>query len=309
MKEKICPTSIGGQALIEGVLMRGPEKTSMAVRKPDGEIALKVEESKSLLNKHRLFKLPFIRGIVSLLDSLTMGMGAIDYSASFFEDEEIEEEDSFFDKQLNKLPEKVQGGLIFALALVLALGLFFFLPTIITNFFSKYIQSPIGLNLIEGGIRILIFFAYIVLVSQMDDMARIFKYHGAEHKSIYAYEKGRPLTVENVRQEPMLHPRCGTSFLFSVMLVSIIVLSFFGWQSTFQRFLTRIIALPIIVGISYEINRILGRTDNFLSRLMTYPGLAIQKFATVKEPDDSMIEVAILALEAVIPEDGTIAQW
>lgn len=304
MSNKCKKTTIGGQALIEGILMRGPEKTSIAVRKPDGEIELVVEETKPFTQRNFFFGLPFVRGVVAMVDSLIMGVEALTYSASFFE-----EEDGFIEKILNGVDQKVLEGLSLVASVLISLGLFFFLPTWTTNLFSNWIESPLLLNLIEGLIRILIFLAYIFLVSQMEDMKRVFEYHGAEHKAIFTYEKGLALTVENVRKEPRLHPRCGTSFLFSVMIISVIVLSFFGWQSTLMRMASRLIALPIILGISYEVNRLLGRWDSPISRLAMAPGLFIQKIATVKEPDDSQIEVGIAALKAVIPENPEADQW
>ena len=183
------------------------------------------------------------------------------------------------------------------------------LPNLVTTLFAKYISSPLALNLIEGVFRLLFFFIYIVYVSKLEDVKRVFEYHGAEHKSIHAYESGEELTVENIKKHSIMHKRCGTSFLFMVMMISIIVLSFFGWPSVIMRIVTRVIALPIVAGISYEVNRIMGRLDNKLCNALSLPGLLIQKYATVKEPDDSQIEVAIVALKSVLPSEGEDDSW
>ncbi|HHX68513.1 MAG: DUF1385 domain-containing protein [Miniphocaeibacter sp.] len=301
-------TTIGGQALFEGILMRGPNKTSMVVRKPNGELEIKEDTTKTISSKSKFFRLPFIRGVVSLLDSLHLGVNAIVYSTSFYEDEE-EEEPGFLEKNFGDKAESIGTGISIFISLALSVLIFFFIPTIVTSFFKKFIESTILLNLIEGFIRIIIFLAYIYLVSKMEDMRRIFMYHGAEHKSIHCYENGDELTVENVRKCSRLHRRCGTSFIFTVMIVSILVLSFFGWPNPFIRLLTRLLALPIIAGISYEINRLLGRSDSAIAEILSAPGLLIQKLGTVKEPTDDMIEVAIVALEEVIPENKDDDIW
>lgn len=303
-------TTIGGQALIEGIMMRGPLLTSIAVRKPDGEIEVKVEDTKR--SSSNLAKLPFVRGIVTLVDSMKVGTDALMYSASFFDDEEENEEEKsegFFNKIFKENADKIFESVTLVFSLLIAMVLFFFIPTTLTAFFKRYIESPLVLNLVEGLIRIIIFLGYVTVVSLMEDMKRVFQYHGAEHKSIYCYEKGLELTVDNVRKQSRLHPRCGTSFLFSVMLISIIVLSFFGWPNPWVRMLTRLAVLPIIIGVSYEVNRMLGRSDGPIARAMVYPGLFIQKIATVKEPTDDMIEVAITALEKVIPENQELDKW
>ena len=247
-----------------------------------------------------------------MVDSMKVGTDALMFSASFFEDEEEgdgREKEGFFNKIFKDKSDKVLESIALVFSLIIAMVLFFFIPTTLTAFFKRYIESPIVLNLVEGLIRIIIFLSYITAVSFMDDMKRVFQYHGAEHKSIYCYEKGLELNVANVRAQSRLHPRCGTSFLFSVMLISIVVLSFFGWPNPWVRMLTRIAVLPIIIGVSYEVNRILGRSDSAIARAMVYPGLFIQKIATVKEPTDDMIEVAITALEKVIPENQELDKW
>lgn len=303
----IKKTTIGGQALIEGILMRGPDKTAIAVRKPDGDIELKVEENKN--KNSTLRKTPFIRGIFSLIDSLKIGMDAIIYSSSFWEDEELEEESGFFDRFLEGKSDNFVNGLVILMSLAFSLILFFFIPTLVSSLFTKYIQSTITLNLIEGLIRLIIFFTYLILVSKTEDMKRIFMYHGAEHKTIAAYEHGLDLTVENIKPQCPLHPRCGTSFMFNVMFISIIVLSFFGWPNPLMRLLTRLLMLPVIAGITYELNKLMGRSDSKIAKLAAKPGLFVQKIATIKEPDDSMIEVAIAAMKPVIPEDEGKDLW
>lgn len=310
-------TTIGGQALFEGILMRGPNKTSIVVRKPEGDLDITEDHTKTISSKSKLFRLPFIRGVVSLIDSMIMGTNALVYSTSFYEDEIEEDEkegilDKFFnfiEKKLGDKAESIVTGISIAISLMISVLIFFLIPTMVTSFFKRFLDSTIILNLIEGLIRILIFLFYIFLVSKMEDMNRVFMYHGAEHKSIHCYESGEELTVENVRKCSRLHRRCGTSFIFTVMIVSILVLSFFGWPNPFVRLITRLLALPFIAGISYEINRILGRTDGIIPEILSSPGLLIQRLGTVKEPTDDMIEVAIVALKEVIPEDEKDDIW
>ncbi len=303
-------TSIGGQALIEGVMMRGPEKISIAVRKPDGEIELKVDELDTLGMKYKFFRLPFLRGVVGLIEAMMIGTKALMYSAEFFEEEEVEEPKITLFQKIFK-DKAADAEMVFALILsmVLAVGIFMILPSFITNVFKNVIKNPIMLNLLEGVFRISLFLIYVIWVSKLEDVKRVFEYHGAEHKSIHCYENEMPLTVENVKKFPILHGRCGTSFLFMVMIISIFVLSFFGWPSPLQRVLIRIVMFPVIAGISYEINRIIGRSSSKLCYALSYPGLMIQKLATVKEPDESQIQVAIDALLAVIPTDKQLDTW
>lgn len=304
-------TSIGGQALIEGVLMRGPKEVAIAVRKPNKEIDLQVQEIKTLGMRYKIFRTPFIRGVVSLIESLSMGTKALMHSADFFMEEEEDQ------KQSLSITEKIFGDkaadvemfLTIGLSLVLAVGIFMILPNLITTFIGRNIDNSVVLNLIEGIIRIIIFLIYVVWVAKLEDVRRVFEYHGAEHKSIHCYERGLELTVENVRKQPILHPRCGTSFLFMVMVVSVLVLSFFGWPNPLLRILTRILMFPIIAGITYEINRFIGRSNSRLCYLLSYPGLMIQKYATVKEPDDEQMQVAIESLKAVIPQEEGLDKW
>lgn len=297
-------TTIGGQALIEGILMRGPKDLAIAIRKSDGEIILKEEKLNTLGMRHKFFRLPLIRGVVGLIESMAFGIRALMYSAEFFEegleDEEDKNKETFFDRIFKDKKEDVEIVFTLFISLAVAVLLFILLPSLITNFFNSGEANPFLLNLIEGFVRILVFLVYIVAVSKMEDVGRVFKYHGAEHKAIHCYEHGEELTVENIKKYPILHPRCGTSFLFMVMIVSILVLSFFGWPNPIKRVLIRLIMLPLIAGISYEINRIIGKSNSRLAYIISYPGLFIQKIATVKEPDEEQIEVAIEALKAVL---------
>lgn len=297
-------TTIGGQALIEGILMRGPKDLAIAIRKSDGEIILKEEKLNTLGMRHKFFRFPLIRGVVGLIESMAFGIRALMYSAEFFEegleDEEDKNKETFFDRIFKDKKEDVEIVFTLFISLAVAVLLFILLPSLITNFFNRGEANPFLLNLIEGFVRILVFLVYIVAVSKMEDVGRVFKYHGAEHKAIHCYEHGEELTVENIKKYPILHPRCGTSFLFMVMIVSILVLSFFGWPNPIKRVLIRLIMLPLIAGISYEINRIIGKSNSRLAYIISYPGLFIQKIATVKEPDEEQIEVAIEALKAVL---------
>lgn len=303
-------TSIGGQALIEGVMMRGPKVVSMAVRKPDNDIELKINKLNTLAMRYKFFGLPFIRGVVGLVEALVIGTKALMYSAEFFEDEVTDKnKPSWTEKVFKDKAPDVEMFFTMLISIGLAVGIFMVLPSIITNFIKNSTDNSIVLNLIEGVIRIIIFLIYIVWVSKIDDIRRVFEYHGAEHKTIHCYENGEELIVENVKKYPILHPRCGTSFLFMVMIISILVLSFFGWPNPIQRILIRIIMFPVIAGISYEINRAIGRSNSKLCYILSYPGLMIQKFATVKEPDESQIEVAIKALRAVIPDNKDEDKW
>ncbi|NLN14381.1 MAG: DUF1385 domain-containing protein [Tissierellia bacterium] len=303
-------TSIGGQALIEGVMMRGPKKIATAVRKPDGSMELKVEDLNTLAMRYKFFRLPFIRGIVGLVEAMVIGTRELMYSAEFYEEEEAEStKESWTQKIFKDKAEDVEMLLAVFTSVILALAIFMVLPSFITNLFKNLTDNHIILNLLEGIIRVFIFFIYVVWISKLEDIKRVFEYHGAEHKSIHCYESGLELTVENVKKFPILHPRCGTSFLFMVMLVSIFVLSFFGWPNPLQRVLIRILMFPVIAGISYEINKIIGRSSSKFCFLLSYPGLMVQKLATVREPDDEQIQVAILALKEVIPGDREEDRW
>ena len=329
-KENQCcekfKTMIGGQALIEGIMMRGPEKDAIVIRGKDG---LTVEVSDRKLSPPGSFKTwPFFRGMFNFFDSQVTGVKALMRSADLAP-EEMQEEPSKFDLWLEKKlgNEKFQQaiiGIAVALGLGMSIGLFFLLPMIIGGFFDRWIDTTVGVNLVEGVIRMVIFMAYMILVSRMEEMKRVFAYHGAEHKTIRCYEAGLPLTVENVRIQTRLHPRCGTSFLLVVMVISILVFSVassgllalfpaleairgtFGYRLLMIAF--KLLLLPIVVGITYEINQWCGRTDNGFTRVLAAPGMWMQNFTT-NEPDDSMIEVAITAVEAVLPEEEGADRW
>ena len=305
-------TSIGGQALIEGILMRGPEKQAIVCRKPDGELVVREDELKLVKDRHPILGWPLIRGVVNFLDSMVKGVQAVTWSAEQ-QPEETQEQPTKFDLWLEKhlgsekAEKLIMGGAVFV-GLVLAVALFFFLPTLLTGLLEDVVTSRFLRNLIEGLIRIGIFLLYLWGVTRMKDIQRMFSYHGAEHKTIHCYEKGLPLTVENVRIQPKEHPRCGTSFLFVVMIVSILVLMFVGWTSPLLRMVIRLCLLPVIVAISYEINRWVGRHDNVVSAVLSWPGKQLQHLTTF-QPDDSMIECAIEALRRVIPEEAGKDKW
>ncbi|KUK74192.1 MAG: Uncharacterized protein XD91_0050 [Clostridiales bacterium 38_11] len=295
--------------MIEGIMMRGPKKISTAVRKSDGEIVIKTED----LNPNQmggLSKIPLIRGSRALVDAMVIGVRELMYSAEFFEDEM--EEDAF-DRLIKKLfkgnTEKATIYLSVTLSLIISVGAFIILPSFIANFLQGFISSSLMLNLIEGAIRVGLFALYISLISKMEDIRRVFMYHGAEHKTIYAYENGEELTVENARKYSTLHPRCGTSFIVNVLIISILVFSFFGWPNPWLRVLTRLLMLPIIAGISYEINKYIGKNDQTLfARIVAKPGFQFQRLTT-KEPTDDMLEVAIAAMKEVIPENEDEDIW
>ena len=319
-------TSIGGQALIEGILMRGPEKDAVVIRGAEG-LTLEVTDRK--LNPPGSWKnLPFIRGVFGFFDAQVVGVKALMRSADLAP-EEMQEEPSKFDRWLekklgNEAFQKAIVGIAMFMGLGLSVVLFFLLPMIIGGLFDRWITSNLGVNLIEGLIRMVIFLGYMLLISRMEEMRRVFSYHGAEHKTIRCYEAGLPLTVENVRQQTRLHPRCGTSFLLVVMVISILVFSVassallaavpaletirgsFGYRLLMIVF--KLLLLPLVVGITYEINRWAGRNDNGFTRILTAPGMWLQNFTT-NEPDDSMIEVGIAAVEAVLPEQEGADRW
>lgn len=320
-EEKTCcpkfKTTCGGQALIEGIMMRGPEKEAVVVRKPDGELEVKVEPLKLVKTRHPWMGLPFIRGPINFIDSMIHGVKALMFSAEFYpEDEEEEaEEPSKVDAWLEKrLGSEKAMNVVVTLSVILGLGfsilLFFILPTLITGLLTRFLDNRLALSLIEGLVRMVIFFCYIILMSKMKDMKRVFRYHGAEHKTIFCYEHGLPLTVENVRKMPRHHPRCGTSFLFVIMAVAIVIHAVLGvgWDNTWLRLAVRLLSLPLIVSITYEINRFVGRHDNWLTKILTAPGLWLQNWTTA-EPDDTMIEVGIRALSEVLPEEEGADKW
>lgn len=313
-KEKQCGfrTSIGGQALIEGIMMQGPKKRAIVVRGENG-LVVKEEEIKFIKDKYPILGWPLVRGCVNFLSSMSNGVRALMFSAEQMPLEEQEAQESKIDKWINEhfsgeKAEKLMIGVAMVIGIGLAVVLFMLLPTLIAGVFTSFIKSRILMNLIEGVIRIAIFLTYIWLATRMKDIHRVFEYHGAEHKTIFCYEAGLPLTVENVRPQPRNHPRCGTSFLFIVMIVSIIVFSVVSWSNPFIRLLLRLVLLPVVVSISYELIRWAGRHDNIISKILSAPGKALQRL-TVFEPDDGMIEVAIEAMKLVIPEEKGTDEW
>ncbi len=314
-KQPVCQekfkTMIGGQALIEGIMMQGPDKRAIVVRGPEG-IVTKVEPLKK---RTGWLSWPLIRGVVNFGSAMVSGVKALMYSADFFPEEESEPSklDQWLEKKLGS--EKMQQVVIYTavvLGMALAVGLFFLLPTLISGLFDSLVHNAVARSVVEGVIRIVIFLGYMILVSKMKDMRRVFSYHGAEHKTIRCYEAKLPLTVENARQMTRLHPRCGTSFLFVVIVLSILITALFSAlvpiSNVFLRTLTRLALLPVIVSIAYEFNRFVGRHDNRLTRILTAPGMWFQNFTT-NEPDDSMLEVAIEALTLVLPEQEGTDEW
>lgn len=327
-------TSIGGQAVLEGVMMKGPSKSAIAVRKPDGEIELKVTANSSLVSKLKLNKIPIVRGVVAFIDSLVSGVGATMYSAEFIdlEDENPQEAsklDIWIENHFGKGLLNVVMWISVVIALVIGIGLFMLLPTLIVgvikNIFAAETFIPVApsvtdcvlpiishrvfTHFLESVIRIVIFLIYMALVGKMKDMQRVFQYHGAEHKTIACYEAGDELTPENAKKHTRFHPRCGTSFLFIVMIVSIIVFAILPWSdSAFMRVLLRLALLPFVAGISYEIIKFAGRSQNKCVAILTKPGLALQKLTT-REPDETQLEVAIESLKAVLPDNGESDKW
>lgn len=295
------PSGIGGQAVIEGIMMRNGNRYSVAVRKPDGEIEVVVKECRNYSEKYKVLGLPIIRGIFNFIDSLVIGMSTLSYSAEFYEDPQ-EQAPTAIDRVAKRLFKDKLDSIIMAgtiiLSIALAIGLFMLLPYVASRFFSRYIVSQTVLNIIEGVIRLVIFLLYVILISMMQDIRRVYMYHGAEHKCINCIENGMELNVANVRISSRLHKRCGTSFLFLVMFVSIVFFIFLKFDSKLMQIGVRILLVPVIAGVSYEILKLAGRKDNIFIRIISAPGMLMQRLTT-KEPDDRMIEVAIKAVEAV----------
>ncbi len=293
-------SGIGGQAVLEGVMMKNKEKYAVAVRKPDGEIEVEVETYQGLVHGSRIKELPFIRGIFNFLDSLILGTRALNYSASFYEEEDGKE--TKFDKAMDKMSggngEKLLSGIVTVISVVLAVGIFIVLPYFISSLFESFIRNRSLMAIIEGVIRIALFLLYVWGISAMKDIRRLYQYHGAEHKCINCIEKGRPLTVHNVMRSSRLHKRCGTSFIFFVMLVSIVLFFFIQVDNVAEKVILRVLLMPVVAGISYEIIRLAGRTDNVFIKILSAPGMWIQRMTT-REPDESMAEVAIASVEAV----------
>ncbi|MCL2125825.1 MAG: DUF1385 domain-containing protein [Oscillospiraceae bacterium] len=304
-------TSIGGQALIEGIMMRGPKKQAIVVRTKDGLVS-KTEDLKLLKDKYPIVGVIFIRGIFNFIASMSTGVKAIMFSADYLPEEE-QEEPTKFDEWVEKKmgSEKAEKALItisVIIGVALSVGLFMLLPTFLAGLITKVVESSVLKNLMEGAMRIIIFLGYMWLATRLKDIKRMWAYHGAEHKTIFCYERGLPLTVENVRMQSRLHPRCGTSFLFIVMIVSILVFSLTSWSNVWVRIGLRLLLLPVVVAISYEIIKLAGRYDNIITKIISAPGKALQKLTT-QEPDDDMIETAIEALVLVMPEDAKDAAW
>ncbi len=312
-------TSIGGQAVIEGVMMRGPKETAIAVRKPDGEIIVEKKPINSFVQKFKINKIPIVRGVFSFFESLIVGTKALMFSAEFYD---VEDEDDKEKKEImtaeeleayNKKNDKMMTGAIFvsvAVALIFGIGVFMLLPTFLVGLLRDYahLTNNIAATLLEGVVRIVIFVIYILLVSKMKDIHRVFQYHGAEHKTIFCYENGDDLTVENVKKQGRLHPRCGTSFLILVMIISIIVFSFVSWENPIQRVIIRLLLLPLVAGLSYELIKFAGRHSGMIVDIISAPGMWLQKITTA-EPDESQIEVAIASLKSVLTGNKNDDKW
>lgn len=292
---------IGGQAVIEGVMMKNMDRYAVSVRKPNGKIETKVEECVSFAEKHPLFQLPVFRGMANFLESMVIGMKTLNYSASFYEDEEEQTEsraEQLLEKILGEKAEKIIMGIVLVFSLAISIGLFMILPYIASEALGKLIRNEYVILFMEGIIRIAIFLGYIVLISRMEDIKRVFMYHGAEHKTINCLEAGVPLTPENVDNFSRLHKRCGTSFIFIVMIISMVFFFFIRVDTIWLRIVLRLLFLPLVAGVSYEFIRLAGSSDHPLVQIFSKPGLALQRLTT-KEPDHSMIEVAIASVEGV----------
>lgn len=301
-------TYIGGQAVLEGVMMKGPDSYALAVRKPDKEIEVKVTEYKSIGEKYKGLSIPFVRGVVNFIESLYIGMKTLMDSSEYLEDEETGKKDKAEVEKKDSGPQLEQkksgedsayliGTLI--VSLIIAIGIFMLLPAFIANFLYKFTDNSLVINIFEGVLRLLIFIGYVAAISFMEDIKRTFMYHGAEHKTINCLEAGDDLTVENVKKHTRFHKRCGTSFVFIVMIISIFVFMFVPTKVMWIRLLSRIILIPVIAGLSYEFIRYAGKHENVFSKVLSAPGLWVQRLTT-KEPDDSMIEVAIKSVEGVV---------
>lgn len=299
-KRKGHYSGIGGQAVLEGVMMKNNEKYAVAVRKPDGEIEVELENYQGVMHDSFFKKVPFVRGVFNFVDSLLLGTKCLNYSASFYEDEDAKE--TAADKALNKVSggngEKVLTAFVMFFSVALAICIFILLPYFITSFLKDYVRSDALMAIIEGVIRIVIFLLYVLCIAAMKDIKRLYMYHGAEHKCINCLERGKPLTVRNAMRSSRLHKRCGTSFLFFVMFISIILFFFIRVQHPLLRVGLRILLIPVVAGISYELIRLAGRSENIFVRILSAPGMLIQRLTT-KEPTKDMVEVAIASVEAV----------
>lgn len=302
-----CPTSIGGQAIMEGIMMRGPEKTAIAVRLPDGSIHMKTQPTPKV---SKWGKIPLIRGVVNFVSSMVQGTKVLMYSADVLEEhypEEYEKDkfDVWVEEKLGKEKAwKILMMLSVVIAIALSVGIFMLLPTVAVGLLSKLTENILLLNLAEGVVRLLIFIAYIALIAKMQDIKTVFQYHGAEHKTIHCFENGLELTPSNAQQFYTLHPRCGTSFLMFVMVIAVLAHALMGWPNVWMRILTRILVLPLIAGLSYELLKWAGRSDNWIVKILSMPGIYLQKLTT-NEPSDKQLEVAIAAMKAVLPGNET----
>ncbi|MBE6574264.1 MAG: DUF1385 domain-containing protein [Ruminococcaceae bacterium] len=312
-KEKIMNCrlgTVGGEAVLEGIMMKGKDGTmGVAVRKEDGDIVVVKEKHVSIRKKYKFLNLPIIRGVVGMVESFILSYKVLNISAEVYgleEDSEPSKFEKWLDKKFGKNIMDIVMGIALVLGLVLAMGLFVFLPSLITKGIEALVGSDLGLwkNVVEGIIKIAIFVAYLLLVSLMKDIRRTFQYHGAEHKSIFCYEAGEELTVENIKKFKRFHPRCGTSFLFVILILSILIYSlpFITWESVWMRMLIKLPMLPVIVGLGFEFIMFAGKHDNVVTRILSAPGLWMQRITT-REPDDDQIEVAIIALKTALPED------
>lgn len=299
-KKKQHYSGIGGQAVLEGVMMKNKDDYAVAVRKADGEIDVDVEAYHPFMKNTKLRKVPFIRGIFNFIDSLVLGMKCINHSSKFFVDEDMEPTklDKALDKATNGKSDNVLMGFTTVISIIIAVGLFILLPYFVSEKLAQYIKNPSLVAIIEGGIRIVIFLAYIIGISAMKDIRRLYQYHGAEHKCINCVERGHELTVDNVMHSSRIHKRCGTSFLFLVIIISVILFFFIRVETLWLKVLLRLLLVPVIAGISYEIIRLAGRSDNIFVTIISAPGMWLQH-ATTKEPDEKMVEVAIKSVEAV----------
>ena len=295
-KRSTCYSGIGGQAVLEGIMMKNKENYAVAVRKPDGEIALELENYQGILHGSKIKEWPFIRGVFNFIDSMVLGMRCLNFSASFYEEEE---EVTVSDRRMSKeSKEKMMNVIVTILSILLAVGIFIALPLYIASLFEGIIRNRSIMLILEGALRIVIFLLYVWGISLMKDIRRLYRYHGAEHKCINCLEKGKELNVNNIMRSSRLHKRCGTSFMFYVIFVSIIVSFFITAENPLMKVGLRILLLPVVAGISYEIIRLAGRSNNILIMILSAPGMLIQRLTT-KEPDESMVEVAITAVEAV----------
>ena len=299
-KKGISYSGIGGQAVLEGIMMKNKDDYAVAVRKPNNEIEVEVDTYHSFIHGSKVKEWPFIRGVFNFIDSLVLGMKCLNYSATFFEEEEEKETktDKVFSKIFTDKADKIVKAITTIISFVIAIGIFFILPMFISSLFHKFIRNEALEAVIEGLIRILIFLAYVVLISLMKDIRRVYQYHGAEHKCINCIESGKELTVHNVMLSSRLHRRCGTSFLLFVVIISIVLFFFIRVDSMLLKIIYRVLLIPIIASVSYEIIRLAGQYDNAFTRIISLPGMLLQKLTT-REPDRKMVEVAIVAVEAV----------